>query len=110
MSVLFLEQTLACLKSSGEKQEIKLDKDYTSLSAMHYAPDGKYAYMEVASPSVLLKLIKVEVNSGKTLVIRESHTADIGTKYYSIPAEVSWISTNGTKVYAYYYPPQVDHP
>lgn len=104
----FVVQTLACLKPSGEPQEIKPDKNYKSFSKMHYSPNGKHAYMVAGSPSMFSELIKMDVKSGKTSVIRASHTAGIDTAFYSIPTEVTWDTTQGDKAHGYYYPPQVD--
>jgi len=75
---------------------------------MHYSPNGKCAYMVAGSPSMFTKLIKLDVKSGATSVIRTSHTAGIDTAYYSIPTEVTWDTTQDAKAHGYYYPPQVD--
>ena len=100
-------QTLACLKPSGEQSGIKLDVDYKVFSNMHYSPKGKFAFLVAGSPSVFAKLIKLDIKSGTTSVIRTTHSADIDTAYYSIPKEVSWDTTHDAKAHGYYYPPQV---
>ena len=100
-------QTLACLKPSGEQNEIKLDVDYKVFSKIHYSPNGHWAFLVAGSPSMFTRLIKLDVKSGTTSVIRTTHSADIDTAYYSIPKEVSWDTTGGAKAHGYYYPPQV---
>lgn len=100
-------QTIACLKPSGEQCAIKLDVDYKVFSRMHYSPNGKCAFMVAGSPSMFTKLIKVDVKSGTTTVIRTTHSADIDATYYSIPKELTWDTTDDAKAYGYYYPPQV---
>lgn len=100
-------QTIACLKPSGEQCDIKLDVHYKVFSRMHYSPDGKCAFMVAGSPSMFTKLIKVDVKSGTTTVIRTTHSADIDAAYYSIPKERMWDTTDDAKAYGYYYPPQV---
>ena len=100
-------QTLACLKPSGEQREIKPDVEYTVFSKMHYSPNGQSAFLVAGSPRMFPKLIKLDVKSGTTSVIRTTHSADVDTAYYSIPKEQTWDTTDGAKAYGYYYPPQV---
>ena len=101
-------QELACLKPSGEKRVITIkEEDYKSFSNMHYSPDGKYAYLVAGGPQTFPKLIKVDVNSGKSSIIRESHSSTIDREYFSVPQERSWDTRDGAKAHGYYYPPQV---
>ena len=104
-------QTLACLKPSGEQCVIKPDVDYRMFSQMHYSPNGQCAFLVAGSPCMFTKLIKLDVESGTTSVIRTTHSADIDTAYYSIPKKQTWDTTDGAKAHGYYYPPQVytDH-
>lgn len=98
---------LACLKPSGEKQDIKIkEDDYKAFSKLEYSPDGKYAYMVAGGPQTFAKLIKLDLKSGKSSVIRESHGALDIDGYISVPQEVSWDTRDGAKAYGYYYPPQ----
>ena len=97
------------MKPSGEPQDIKLDSTaYKTFSQLHYSPDGTYAYMIAGGPTVFTKLIRVDVASGATTVIKASHgvTTDY-TPYYSIPKKVSWDTTHDATAHGYYYAPQV---
>ncbi len=105
--IIIFWQTLACLKPSGEQCEIKLDVDYKVFAKMNYSPDGKCAFLVAGSPRMFTKLIKLDVKSGTTSVIRATHTSDIDTAYYSVPKEVTWDTTDDAKAHGYYYPPQV---
>ena len=100
-------QTITCLKPSGEQGEIKLDVDYKVFSKVHYSPNGKCAFLVAGSPSMFTKLIKVDVKSGTTSVIRATQSTDIDAAYFSIPKEMTWDTTDDAKCYGYYYPPQV---
>ena len=100
-------QTIACLKPSGEQGEIKLDVDYKVFSKMHYSPNGKCAFLVAGSPSIVTKLIKLDVKSGTTAVIRATQSTDVDSAYFSIPKEMTWDTTDDDKCYGYYYPPQV---
>ena len=100
-------QTIASLKPSGEQVEIKLDVDYNVFSKMHYSPNGKCAFLVAGSPSMFTKLIKVDVKSGTTTVIRATKSTDIDAAYFSIPKKMTWDTTDDAKCYGYYYPPQV---
>lgn len=101
-------QELACLKPSGEKQDIKIkEDDYKAFAKLEYSPDGKYAYMVAGGPQTFAKLIKLDLKSGKASVIRESHGALDIDGYISVPQEVSWETRDGAKAHGYYYPPQV---
>ena len=106
---IFILQTLACLKPSGEQSEIKIkpEVEYKAFSKMHYSPNGQCAYMVAGGPRIFTKLIKVHVKSGETSVIRASHSAAVDTAYYSFPEEKTWDTTDGAKAYGYYYPPLV---
>lgn len=97
---------IACLKPSGEPQVIQLDTEYKYFSKINYSPNGKYAYLVAGSPKMFTKLIKLDVKTGRTSVIRTSHSDDFDPAYYSNPAEVSWSTTYDEKAYGYYYPPQ----
>ena len=103
-------QTITCLKHSGEHQDIKLEKGYRPFAFLHYDPNGKHAYMVAGSTSLFTVLIKLNVKTGKTTVVRTSHpsTDDIDQGYLSTnPKKVSWDTTLGAKAHGYYYPPQV---
>lgn len=100
-------QTIACLKPSGEQGKIKLDVDYKVFSKMHYSPNGKCVFVVAGSPSMFTKLIKVDVKSGTTAVIRATQSTDIDIAYFSIPKEITWDTTDDAKAYGYYYTPQV---
>ena len=66
--------------------------------------------MVAGSPSLFTALIKLNVKTGKTTVVRTSHpsTDDIDPGYLSAdPKKVSWDTTLGAKAHGYYYPPQV---
>ena len=66
--------------------------------------------MVAGSTSLFTVLIKLNVKTGKTTVVRTSHpsTDDIDQGYLSTnPKKVSWDTTLGAKAYGYYYPPQV---
>lgn len=98
------------MKPSGEPQAIKLDEDYKAFSQVRFSPDGKCAYLVAGSPTIFSRLIKVDVNSGTTTVVRKSHADVVDPEYYSNPMEVSWDTTYDDKAYGYYYPPQVHFP
>ena len=100
-------QTIALLKPSGEQGEIKLDVDYKAFSKMHYCPNGKCAFLVAGSPRMFTKLIKLDVKSGTTTVIRATQSTDIDTAYFSTPKEMTWDTTDDDKCHGYYYPPQV---
>ena len=75
---------------------------------MHYSPNGKCAFLVAGSPSIFTKLIKMDVKSGTTTVIRATKSTDLDASYFSIPKEITWDTTNDAKCYGYYYPPQVN--
>lgn len=75
---------------------------------MHYSANGKYAYLVAGSPKTFTKLIKLDVETGSTTVIRASHSNEENfDAYYSIPEEVNWNTTYNAKAHGYYYPPKV---
>lgn len=98
--------TIACLKPSGEQCKINLDVGYNIFSKMHYSPNGKCAFLVAGSPSIFTKLIKMDVKSGTTTVIRATKSTDLDASYFSIPKEITWDTTNDAKCYGYYYSPQ----
>lgn len=103
-----VQQAIVCLKPSEEPQVVQLDMDYKLFRNVHYAANGKHAYLVAGSLKTFTKLIKLDVKTGTTTVIRACHSSDeTFDPYYSIPVEVTWNTTYNAKAHGYYYPPQV---
>ena len=53
------------------------------------------------------KIIKLEIDTGKVSVLRESNAIEIDPGYYSVPQRVSWPTTDNATSHGYYYTPAV---
>ena len=103
-----VQQDIICLKTSEEPQVVQLDVDYELFRNVNYSADGKHAYLVAGSPKTFTKLIKLDVKTGSTTVIRACHSSNENFEpYYSVPKEVTWSTTYNAKAHGYYYPPQV---
>lgn len=98
---------IICLKTSEEPQVVQLDVDYKLFRNVNYSANGKHAYLVAGSPKTFTKLIKLDVKTGSTTVIRACHSSNENFEpYYSVPKEVTWSTTYDAKAHGFYYPPQ----
>ncbi|XP_002736640.1 uncharacterized protein LOC100367529 [Saccoglossus kowalevskii] len=82
----------------------KYNTGFTSHRNISYSYDG-YIYCNAGSPTKFNCIIRVNVATGKTDIIRESRPINIDEGYLSIAQPISFPTADDKTAYAYFYPP-----
>jgi dipeptidyl aminopeptidase/acylaminoacyl peptidase len=67
---------------------------------------GKNLFMKAASPIESPSIVKLNINTGESQILRHSTDNSISHEYISVPEPVSFPSEKGEKVYGFYYYPK----
>ena len=81
-----------------------LDLPYTSINAIQ-ATAG-YAILLAGSPTQASSIVKLDLATAKTEVLRQSSQTNLDTAYFSIPEAIDFPTENGFTSHALYYGPK----
>lgn len=77
---------------------------YTILGGVKVSPTQ--AVFRAGSPTEQASLVRLDLNSLQTEVLRRSSTVEIDAGYISVPETIEFPTENGLTAYAFFYPPQ----
>jgi dipeptidyl aminopeptidase/acylaminoacyl peptidase len=93
---------LAILDTETKKLQ-QVDTPFTSISAVK-AGEG-YAVLLAGSPTEPTSIVRLDMETGKTEVLRRSTSVRIDPDDISVPEAVEYPTTGGEKAHAFYYKP-----
>lgn len=80
-----------------------IETEYTSFS--HIQADAQHAVFLAASPTQFTSLVLMDLDSGKTEVVRQTSLARIPPQLISVPQAIHFPTEDGHEAHAYFYPP-----
>jgi len=107
-------QTVVCAFTSGGRWRLALldtqsrrlevvDQPYTDLSHVTPGPDG--VYFIGASPTQPPSLVRLDLKTHATEVVRASRPTTVDAGYLSIPEAIEFPTEGGLSAHAWFYPP-----
>jgi dipeptidyl aminopeptidase/acylaminoacyl peptidase len=78
--------------------------DFTDFGGIKTLP-GR-AFFLAGSPTTPFSIAELDLNSGKTTILRQSTSLSVDPGYLSIPEPIEFPTENGLTAYAFYYPPR----
>jgi dipeptidyl aminopeptidase/acylaminoacyl peptidase len=91
----------------GEKRMEPLDLPYTVAKNLCLGQNNLFFFG--ASPLLPLSLVRLDLSSKKSEILRQSFYIELDKESVSIPEEISYASLNNQEGYAFFYPPQNPH-
>jgi dipeptidyl aminopeptidase/acylaminoacyl peptidase len=76
---------------------------YTRISGVQVTPT--HALFQAGSPAMFTAVVRLELASGASEVLRESTTTDIPRAYFSVPQAVEFPTEHGLTAHGFFYPP-----
>jgi len=86
------------------RQLHSLDLPYSSIDAVQAMPG--HAVLLAASPTAPSSVVRIDLSSGKTEVVRRSAEVEIDAGYLASPEDIEFPTENGLIAHAFYYPPK----
>ncbi|MDX2099752.1 MAG: S9 family peptidase [Leptolyngbyaceae cyanobacterium bins.59] len=80
------------------------DLPYTSLGGVQVGSDQ--VVFIGASPTVAARVVRLDLATGESQVLRQSSDLAVDPAYLSVPQAIEFPTENGLTAYAFYYPPQ----
>ena len=77
---------------------------YTNISDVRGTASGCVVFVG-GSPTEATAVIKLDLNTGQELVLKQSGDLTINLEYLSLPEAIAFPTTNKQTAYAWYYPP-----
>ncbi len=81
-----------------------VDLPYTSIGSVQATPG--HAIFLAASPTTPSSVLRLDLSSGKTEVLRRSTEAEIDAGYLSTPEDIEFPTEDALTSHAFYYPPK----
>ncbi|HLI07323.1 MAG TPA: S9 family peptidase [Ktedonobacteraceae bacterium] len=81
-----------------------IETPYTTIGGIKVSPTQ--AVFRAGSPTRPLSLVRLDLNSLQTEVLRRSSTVEIDAGYISVPETIEFPTENKLTAYAFYYPPR----
>jgi len=94
---------LASLDTSTGQFEI-IDFPYTSITSFQVAPG--YVVLLIGSPEEAASIVRLDLTTGKTEVLRRSIEVTIDPAYLSVPETIEFPTEHGLTAFAFYYKPK----
>jgi len=89
------------LKTKEIEQKEILYTDITHLKTM-----GMWIVFHGGSPTESLSVVKYNISSGRTEVLRQASESSVDSGYFSEPEAIEFDTTNDLKAYGFFYPPR----
>jgi len=89
------------LKTKEIEQKEILYTDITHLKTM-----GMWIVFHGGSPTESLSVVKHNISSGRTEVLRQASESSVDSGYFSEPEAIEFDTTNDLKAYGFFYPPR----
>ncbi|ACK69780.1 peptidase S9 prolyl oligopeptidase active site domain protein [Gloeothece citriformis PCC 7424] len=80
-----------------------IDIPYTDISALHATEN--YLLFVGGSPTQPGAIVKLDLSTQKTTILKQSTNLEIDSGYISIPQAIAFPTTDGLTAYGWYYPP-----
>lgn len=87
-----------------QKQLSVIETHYTNISSLD--ANGHKIVLIGGCPTEPTAIVQLNLKTGETTVLKQSHTLNIDSGYLSTPEMVSFPTENGLTAYAWYYPPK----
>lgn len=84
----------------------KVDGPWSSVSSLHVVGNGTSVVALAASPTVASAVVRIEVPSGGTTVLRKSRPDALDAAVISVPEAIEFPTTDGHTAHAFFYPPR----
>ncbi|MBX2998282.1 MAG: S9 family peptidase [Caldilineaceae bacterium] len=81
----------------------QLETPYTDVSGIQ--ANERVAVLRAGSPTQMPVILRVDLNTLRSEVIRQSGQIDIDPRYFSQPQPIEFPTENGLTAHAFYYPP-----
>lgn len=81
-----------------------IETPYTTITAIEVT--FEQAVCKAGSPTEQISLIRLDLKTLQTEVVRHSSTVEADTGYISVPETIEFPTENGLTAYAFYYPPK----
>ncbi len=88
---------------TGTKTLSPINLPYTEFGAIHTG-DG-FAVFEVSSATEPLTLLRLDLATGRTEVLRRAFEPTVAPGYFSLPQAVEFPTENGLTAHGFFYPP-----
>jgi dipeptidyl aminopeptidase/acylaminoacyl peptidase len=82
----------------------RIETQYSSISSIKTTPG--YAVFLAASPTEAASVVRLDLSTGKTEVLRRATDVTVGPGYVSIPEAIEFPTENGLTAHALYYRPK----
>lgn len=82
-----------------------LNLPFTSISSLQIQ-DAATVYFIGGSPTAPTQLVKLDLNTLRTVTLKTASTLSIDTGYLSAPEAIAFPTTDGQTAHAWFYPPQ----
>lgn len=90
--------------NTTKKTLSKIEVPFTSISYLQV--NHNQIVFVGASPTQPTAIVKLDLETGTTEILKQSNNLQIDSDYLSVPQAISFPTTNGQTAYAWYYPPQ----
>ena len=85
-----------------------LGTSYTEMNRGDLAVDSETMVMVAGSPTEPYSVVRVDLETGETQVLRKARGTAVDPGYLSPPEAIEFATENGATAYAYYYSPKND--
>lgn len=87
------------------KQFSEIESDYTNISCVDISSDAQALFI-AGSPSKPTAVVKLNLETKASQILKTAGTLDIDPSYLSLPEAIAFTTANNLTAYAWYYPPQ----